>query len=240
MTETISDMDLHAYVDDQLAPGHRFAVETHLASHPDLAARVMGELSTRTGLRLMSAPADPANAALTSRAALLDKHPTRSGWRRAVPFAGGALAAAAAALILIPNGPPAYVDMALASHRVAMMRAHMVSQVEAPVLDYQEILTRTRIDLPALPAHWHITDVQVFPTNGEPALMVAVKTDSGQTLSLFALRQRSDAPERPDAVREGLQSVAYWRRGEMSYALTGEDDPVMMDQTAEGLNQSWS
>jgi hypothetical protein len=26
----------------------------------------------------------------------------------------------------------------------------------------------------------------------------------------------------------------------MSYALTGDDDPVTIDATAEGLNRSWS
>ncbi len=240
MTDPVSEMDLHAYVDDQLDTGDRFAVETHLSGHPELAAQVMGELSTRTGLQLLSTSAAPLPAALAAQAADLAAPPARSIWRRSLPFAGGAMAATAAGLMLVPEGPPAYVDMALASHRVAMMRAHMVSQVEAPVLDYQEILASTQIHLPALPAHWQITDVQVFPTNGEPALMVAVRTDSGQTLSLFALRERSGAPAIPDAVREGSQSVAYWQRGDMSYALTGEDDPVQLDQTAEGLNRSWS
>ena len=43
------------------------------------------------------------------------------------------------------------------------------------------------------------------------------------------------SPEHPDAVREGEQSVAYWRRGDMSYALTGDQEPGLMDATAEAL-----
>lgn len=241
MTDEPSEFDLHAYVDDQLDAGRRFAVEAHLADNPALAAYVMGELSTRTGLRLLGGNAVPLPPAIQQPTAAMGERPSRPFWRRGAPLgAGVALVAALSALLLLPSGRPAYVDMAVASHRVAMMRAHMTSQLETVALDHGEILKRTRIDLPALPADWHVTDVQIFPTGSGPALLVAVRTVEGRTLSLFAMRERSDAPEIPDAVREGYESVAYWRRGDMSYALTGEGEPGIMDKAAEGLNRLWS
>ena len=60
-----------------------------------------------------------------------------------------------------------------------------------------------------------------------------------QAAALFALKSRSDAPKRPSAVWEGLQSVAYWRRNDMSYALTGQAEPGAIDARAETLVRSW-
>lgn len=232
MSDGPTEMDVMAYVDDQLDIGQRFAVETYLSHHPAQAAEVMGELSTRTGLRLLADDPAPVPHAMIGR--------TRRRGRAMVVGGLSLIAATIVALLILPGRPPAYVDMAVASHRVAMMRAQIASQIEAPTLDAGEILASTQIVLPALPSDWRVTDAQLFPTSHGPALLVAVQRPNGQQLSLFALRQRSGAPEIPDAVREGLESVAYWRRGDMSYALTGEDDPVSLDQTAEGLNRSWS
>lgn len=239
MTERSEELDLHAYVDNQLDEGGRFAVEAHLSRHPELAARLMGELSIRTGLRLLAGSDDPAPDMMMQRAATLSRA-SRPLWRKALPLSGIGIAAAISGLMLMTDAPPSYVNMAVASHRVAMMRAHMDSQIEAQALDHKEILSSTRIDLPALPPSWNVTDVQLFPAGRNPALLVAVRTAEGKRLSIFAVRERSGAPEMPDAVREGDQSVAYWRRGDMSYALTGEEEPGAIDRTAEVLNRSWS
>lgn len=236
-----TDIELQAYVDDQLDPGQRFAIEMHLADHPTQAAQVMHDLGTRTGLRLLGGDDRPVPPAMAAQAAALARPQGR--WRRLTigvgAIGGGALAATILGGLLLFGRPPAYVDMAVESHRVAMMRAHMVSQIEAPAFDAGEIEARTRIELPGLPANWHITDAQIFPTEQGPALLVAVRTGDRQSLSLFALRQKSGAPERPDAVREGAESVAYWRRGDMSYALTGEGEPKAIDEIAERLVRSW-
>src|SRR3954454_4090613 len=50
--EPISELDLMAYVDDQLDPERRIAVEDHLSRHPVLAAQVMDDLRRRDELRL--------------------------------------------------------------------------------------------------------------------------------------------------------------------------------------------
>lgn len=47
----VSEEDLHAYVDGQLEPGRRSAVEEHLRTHPDAAARVAADVSQRSALR---------------------------------------------------------------------------------------------------------------------------------------------------------------------------------------------
>lgn len=240
MTDEPTEMELQAYVDDQLDAGRRFAVEAHLSDRPDLAARLMRDLSMKSALRLLTIRDEPLPAGIAAAADGLSRRGRALRWGRAAPLGGVALAAGLGAYLFLSDSPPDYVDMALASHRVALIRAQMASQVETPALDYQEILANTRIIVPTLPADWRVTDVQLFPADNAPALLIWVKTADGRNFSIFAQRARSKAPETPDAVREGAQSVAYWRRGEMSYALTGDGEPDVLDDTAEHLNQSWS
>lgn len=235
MAEQPSEFELHAYVDGQLDPARRFAIESHLTHDPERAAWVMEELSTRTALGLLAEDRRPVAPAAVEQISRLSEPASRRFIRPGLIFGGISLAAAASLVLTWPAGPPGYVDYAVTSHRIAMMRASMPSQIEAPVLDAKEIENNTNIDLPALPADWRVTDVQLFPTDQGPALLVAVTAGDGQRMSLFALKSRSDAPKRPSAVREGLQSVAYWRRNDMSYALTGEADPGAIDARAETL-----
>jgi anti-sigma factor RsiW len=239
MTDKPSDLEIDAYIDGQLDTEGCFAVEDYLRRHPDMAARVMGDLGTRSALRLMARDRRPLPPGLTDMMTghFVDKPPR---WRRWVPLGGLSAAGLAALMLVAVQGRPDYVDDALTSHRIAVMRAGLESQIEMPRFDAKEIRAATNIAVPAVPAGWAITDVQLFPTERGPALLMAVTTTAGERLSIFAQNQKTDAPERPDAVRAGLQSVAYWRRGEMSYALVGESDPGAIDATAEALVRTWS
>ena len=232
----ISDMDIDAYVDGELDAERCFVVETLLSRRPALAARVMGDLSTRSALRMLGQDRRPVPTLLAATAQQLAPA-QKSRWRRLMPagLVTGGLAAVLALWVGGVQHTPAYVSYAVASHRIAMMRAEMNSQIEAPRFDAREIAANTRIAMPQLPGDWRVTDVQLFPTDKAPALLMAVRTDEGRRMTIFAVREKSSAPERPDAVREGAQSVAYWRRGDMSYALTGDQEPGMMDETAEAL-----
>ncbi|WP_150290032.1 anti-sigma factor family protein [Sphingobium estronivorans] len=236
MTDRPTDVEIDAYIDGELDAERRFVVETHLSRQPALAARVMGDLSTRSALRLLSHDRRPIPGDMMAKAEGLAPAQKRR-WRRLMPagLVASSLAAGLAVWTVGVQHPPAYVNFAVASHRIAMMRAVMESQVETPKFDAREIALNTRIAMPQLPDGWHVTDVQLFPTDKEPALLMAVRTDRGNRMTIFAVHEKTHAPEQPDAVREGAQSVAYWRRGDMSYALTGDQEPGTMDATATAL-----
>lgn len=51
--DSITDADLHAYVDGELSPDHRAAVEAWLAAHPEDAARVADYRRINQGLRTL-------------------------------------------------------------------------------------------------------------------------------------------------------------------------------------------
>lgn len=239
MTDPIAPAELDAYVDGQLDLERRFAVEHHLAAHPELAARVMTDLGTRSGLQLLHQGLAPARAEIAGLAQRLQAPQRRRLFGPAALAAAFGFVAISALLLSQSQAPPDYVIDAEISHRAAMLRATMASQLESPGFDADEILKATQISMPSLPEGWHVTDVQLFPSQRGLALLIAVKNTAGQPLSIFALRQHSNAPARPDAVREGTYSVAYWSENGMSYALTGDDEPSAIDATAEALAELW-
>ncbi|QJU58197.1 anti-sigma factor [Sphingomonas sp. AP4-R1] len=241
MDEALQAVELEAYIDGCLDLDRRFVVETHLSRNPALAAQVMADLSTTSALRFLAERSDKPDGCQSAGATgtqLLAR--LRRNWTIAMRVSALATVAVAAIFLIMGSGPPDYVEYALSSHRIAILRAHMASQIESPRYDAREIASSTQIPMPRLPGDWSVTDVQVFPTDKGPALVIALRTRDGDPLSLFAVRERTEAPEKPDAIREGAQSVAYWRRGNMSYALTGNAEPEAIDATAQALAGSWS
>ncbi len=235
-----STIDYEAYVDGQLDAARRFAVEDHLSRHPQQAAQLMSDLSLRTGLQLLHVALPPLSAGTAALAQRLQQpSPPRRRLMPAAMVAAFGLVASSLVLMSWLRSPPAYVIDALSSHRTAMLRATLASQLESPGFDAEEILRATQISMPALPEGWHVTDVQLFPYPKGLALLIAVRTTGNQALSIFAVRERSSAPARPDAVREGRQSIAYWSENGVSYALTGDGEPAAIDATAETLAALW-
>ena len=117
-----------------------------------------------------------------------------------------------------------FLDEAAASRRAGLLRQSMPSQVESTRLDRDEIARSAGILLPTLPAGWRVTDVQLVPSSGSPAVAMSVVTPQGDRLSLFADRAETPAESRPLMARRAGETIAYWERGDMAYALTGHGD----------------
>lgn len=244
-SDRITDAEIDAYLDGELDLRRRLDVEDHLARTPDAAASVLADLRTRTALRLAQNEAGAPPAALVDAA---DKLSRRLTSRRSVlaAFTVRRLTAASAlsvaliagTLLVAPSAfarTPSYVADAVMAYRTGILRAAMPSQIESRVLDLGEIRRNTRIRVPSLPEGWRVTDVQIFPSDEGPALQIMVRTVGGEEVSIFAVHSASSAPKSPVAVRKGSTSVAYWRSGDMSYALTGVETPEALDLAAEDL-----
>lgn len=243
--EPIAEAEIQAYLDGELELGRRLAVESHLASDPAAAQHFMEELRMRTSLRLLAAEMDEPPAAMAAAAARLTARLSEGPVRGLRHLWGGRImqGLAAAALLMIVvlpardvmASPPDYVGDAVEAYRTGLLRAEMASQVETPRIDTGEVQRSTRIRVPKLPAKWVVTDAQIFPSKEGPALQIMVRTPTAKKLSIFAVRAESEAPDEPTVVRHGGTSVAYWREGDMSYALTGGDEPDALDMVAEDL-----
>lgn len=244
--EPITEAEIQAYLDGELDLHRRLAVETHFIEHPEATGQFFADLRLRTSLRLLTSELDEIPAGMRQAAdrlaSRLDDRPVR-GLRHL--FGGrivqGLAAAALLAMIILPGrdvmaSPPAYVGDAIEAYRTGLLRATMVSQIEAPTFDATEVQRSTRIRMPRLPERWVVTDAQIFPSKEGPALQLMIRTPSDRKLSIFAIRADSDAPAQPEAVRhDNGTSVAYWREGDMSYALTGGEEPEALDVIAEDI-----
>lgn len=241
--DPIDVAELDAYLDGELDLSRQLAVESYLAGRPDVAARFMADLRTRTALRLRADDLDDAHPVMLAAASLLARRLNTRTWvglRR--PFALLTTAGIAFALLLavvagrtVTPALPDFVTDAVISYHTGLLRAAMVSQIESPRFDQSEIQKSTHIRIPHLPADWKITDAQIFPSDEGPALQLMIRTAGGQALSIFAVRAGSAAPRSPTAIRHGEASVAYWQVDDMSYALIGMESPEALDRSAEDL-----
>jgi anti-sigma factor RsiW len=248
--ESVSDLDLHAYVDDQLDLARRVEVEAYLARHPGAAAQVMSDLRTRDALRLVLEAETRSGAPGATQAAAhrLSRH------LRTVPLVSRLrrLAAAAALIALgwlahsefgplaigeseAAAQPPPVAEDAVRAHHTALLRARLRSQPEAPDFDPEEILSETRIAVPALPSGWRILDAQLFPSRQGPSIAMAIEAEEFGLLSLFAARTRPGPAAAPSVTWVGTDRVAFWQRGEMAFALTGDAGPRQLENAAKDL-----
>jgi anti-sigma factor RsiW len=251
--DPVGDADLLAYIDDELSPERRVAVEDYLSQRPELAARVMSDLRGRDELRLAMGE----QTVLVRLETQVAAHRLQGALVRDSYFATVRRWGAVAALIALgwfahaeflsmgkfdgaslAAAMPSYVDEAARAHKTALLRASMHSQPVQPEYDREEIRSATAIDIPALPADWEVLDVQIFPSAKGPAVEIAVKAGDLGTLSLFAVR-----PGRFDVLPARVTSnkdltAAYWQMGDVGYALVGAADGGALNEAATKLSAS--
>lgn len=245
MPEDVSALELDAYLDGELDAERQLAVERRLAAEPEAAARLMRDMSVRTALRLAQPELDDVPALSAAARQLGERFVATppNGVRRFLPQRWTALAAALAAVIGATAvvtmrdslAAPIYVADAVQAYHTGLLRADMVSQVETTRLDPEDIRRFTRIRVPVLPPGWRITDVQLFPSDEGPALQVMIRTPDRRSVSIFAVRTAADAPSEPEALQRGATAVAYWRTGDIAYALTGTAKAGAMESAAQDL-----
>lgn len=243
MDEPVIADDLVAYVDDQLDPHRRIAVEGHLARNPQLAAEVMGDLRLRDELRLALALSEPRATPATTQAARRlaramgqDRLTRRLARMAAVVALFGlgwlahqGLGPLSIGTINASERPPAFVEAALAAHATSRLRIEMTSQPEVPEFDPAEIRAATGIVLPEVPADWSVRDVQVFPSPQGPSVEMSLDAAELGAVSLFAVRPGNFTVLQPrSAVRAGT-TVAWFQIGEVAHVLvsTGAEDEAL-------------
>ncbi len=206
-------------LDDGARPGERIVARRWRENWPGIRfERVSGSTKgTLVGRKLTSAEV----LALPKRAA--EKRPVT--WRRAAMIAAlfgtGWLANDIAGRTEAAHAET-LIEEADASYTATLARQGMDSQPQTPQLDRAEIARTTDIDLPPVPTGWALEDVQVYPSDLGVAVAVLMRTEQGETVSLFATRAETPAEKLPLLEMHDGRSLAYWEAGPFAYALTGE------------------
>ena len=243
--DPVIEADLHAYVDDQLDVGRRIEVEAYLSENPSIAAKVMADLRVRDELRLALAGMPTAVRQETRDAArvlenTMNRPRTVDVMRRAAAVAllvgagwvaHGWIDPGSIGEVVASVPPPQFVEEAMRAHQTAELRKQMPSQIEAGRFDPAEIRAATAIVLPAMPTEWSVRDAQVFPSTYGPSVELEVEPQSGERLSLFAVRPGNFSVQQVLLKQEGQTNAAYWQIGEVAYALISETENA--DKLAE-------
>jgi anti-sigma factor RsiW len=245
MNDPVTEKDLALYIDGQIDPTRRLAVERHLAGNPSLAAEVIDELRINHELRMSMADLDSApqpgsselarrlQGALGRRIWFERLRPTLAAFSLVVigAFAGNLATTA----LTKPPVLPEYVEAALRAHEVSMVRAIMVSQPEAPEYDRAELLSATAIVMPALPEDWDVRDVQVYPSRFGPSVEMVLHSPDLDSISIFAARPGDFDVHQPSVVSHAGSALAYWQIGEIAYAIVGSASEPEILKAAQTL-----
>lgn len=248
--KTVTDAELHAYVDGQLPAARVLEVEAWLAEHPDAAARAQAWRNQNAALQALFDPVldEPLPGRLT---APLARAPARR--------LGYAVAATAAWIALggllgyVGHGwlnPPA--EMALMAERAAV--AHVVYAAE--VLHPVEVTTDQESHLvqwlsKRLGRELHTPDFSHFgyqliggrllPGDKGPAAQFMYQNPHGVRLTLYVSLPGKDTP--PTAFRheeEDGTHVLYWVDRELGFALVGEPDRARLLDLAHVTYQAFN
>ncbi|OWV70505.1 Fis family transcriptional regulator [Rhizobium sp. R634] len=249
--DPIIDADLDAYVDGELDVARRIQVESYLSEHPEIAAKVMADLSMKGELRLALAGESAFGRAETRDAARrLERglsygrifHTMQRIAAVGVLIAAGWVAhnsfgAFSATEVAASVPAPAYVEDAVRAYQTAALREQMPSQTPT-TYNVDDIRAATAIIMPELPKDWKVADVQIFPSAFGPSVEMSIEETNGKRLSLFAVRPGAFEVQPVSHVALEKTEAAYWQIGEVAYALIADDGGVNLDQAAERLARS--
>ena len=210
-------------LDDAARPGERLVARQWRRRWPDMHFTLLRDGTKGT---LIGVKQDPKTARTL---AALAAHDDRGRLIRRSVAGVAALAMLGAGWLAhdVMTDLPAstFVDEAAASHKTALLRQAMVSQVETPRLDRAEILRSTGIRLPALPTNWRVLDVQLYPAANGSWVAISLVTGHGEPVSLLAGRAETPAGKNPIVTRRADEAVAYWEEGDLAFAVTGSVAP---------------
>jgi anti-sigma factor RsiW len=247
---TVTDAELHAYVDGQLAATRVAEVEAWLAEHPDAAARAQAYRTQNAALQALFDPVldEPLPARLT---APLSRSPLHRGVRAIAATAawltiGGLLGYALHGW----QNPP--VEMAQMAERAAV--AHVVYAAE--VLHPVEVTIEQESHLvqwlsKRLGRELHTPDFSGFgyqliggrllPGDKGPAAQFMYQNPHGARLTLYVSVPGKDTP--PSAFRyeeEDGTHVLYWVDRDLGFALAGEPERARLLDLAHVAYQAFN
>lgn len=226
--DSVTEMDIEAFLIGQLDPEGRYAVADHLARNPEKAAQVMADLRTQEGLRLALADSTaPTPRAMVQTAARVSQGLGRAPrWPLQMVAAIALVAVGWSGQLAWQNlqefrsvaGLRALAETALDARAAVEVRREIA--LTPAEVDVGRIARRLGLELPSLPAEWQVRDAQVVATTEQPGLAVVIDTPDMGEVMLLSLPQSEDGVIRPlTAFDHRGSAVAVFEHGPTAYVL---------------------
>lgn len=240
-SRTVSDNDLHRYVDEQLAPERRAEVDAYLAANPSAARRVRAYQQQNEKLRALtnSTLEEPVPPQLVQAIRPLK-------WRFSRYATAASWIALGAAVGFFARGADSEIAPGVSlAHRAAIAHAiytpevlHPVevgAQEEAHLVKWLSKRLNTTVRPPRLrAAGFELVGGRLLPDAKGPAAQFMYQNATGQRLTLYVHNNSDDDGQTAFRyARAGEISVFYWIDGSLGYALSGELDRPRLLQVAE-------
>lgn len=244
-TDKITEDMLQAYVDEQLAPAERLQVETHLASHPDVAARIADFQKQRHLLQAAYAEVltEPIPEAL--------RRPRRvaSGstlWRVAAVLVWMAVGAILGWGVRDRQAVPAPAQTAdIGNDLIERARmAHVIytaeqrRAVEVPANQEDDMIRwlskrmNTAVRVPDLTAHgFTALGGRLLPGVDGPACQIMYQNEAGKRLTIYLARDSGKARPVEFSDRDVVH-VVVWSDGKLAFAVSADLDREALGRIA--------
>jgi anti-sigma factor RsiW len=228
----ITENELHAYADGQLADARRVQVEAHLAHDPEASESVRVWREQNEALRALYNPV--LNEPVPQR--LLDARAPRRRWPAYALAAGVMGLGFALGWTMRAYQTDRFVEAAALPRRAAVAYAVYAPEVRHPVevgADQQEHLVKwlskrlgNELKAPVLTQQgFDLVGGRLLPGGKGPVAQFMYQDGKGQRITLYVSLR--DAEPRDTAFRfsqEDKIAVFYWIDGKLGYALSGEMD----------------
>jgi anti-sigma factor RsiW len=239
----ISQDDLHAYVDGELAPARRAAVDAWLANHPDDAARVAEWRAHAEAIRArygaMATEPVPTRLDVGKLAASMRSWRAIAAAGVIVAFLAGGIVGwmARGAAASAPNRFDLFTSQALEAHRIYVVEVRHPVEVTGAERPHLVQWLSKRLDyelrIPDLEgAGLKLVGGRLLPGPFGPAAFCMFEGPSGERFTVYYAR--TDSP--PSAMRfraADRYAALYWVEKGLAYVVSGPLDRERLEIVAQ-------
>jgi anti-sigma factor RsiW len=242
----VTEDELHAYVDGELAPDRKGAVETWLATHADDMARVTAWRSLADAIRTRYGTV--ATEPVPARLSLRQIERAGRSWRgmaaaaAVAAFLVGGLAGWEARSFAAPGAAPAatFTTDALDAYKVYVVEVRHPVEVpaseEAHLVQWLSKRVGYQLRIPDLaPVGLKLVGGRLLPgPSGGAAAFFMYEGKSGERFTLYSTRANGpDSSLRYNAV--GAVGALYWADRDVAYVVSGEANRDRLNKVAESV-----
>jgi anti-sigma factor RsiW len=242
----VTEDELHAYVDGELAPDRKAAVEAWLATHADDMARVTAWRSLADAIRTRYGAV--ATEPVPARLSLRQIERAGRSWRgmaaaaAVVAFLVGGLAGWQARSIAAPSASPVATSTAdaLDAYKVYVVEVRHPVEVpaseEAHLVQWLSKRVGYQLRIPDLaPVGLKLVGGRLLPgPRGGAAAFFMFEGKSGERFTLYSTRANGpDSSLRYNAV--GAVGALYWADRDVAYVVSGEANRERLNKVAESV-----